>query len=106
MGSIDLGYKNRVRFTLSHPIKGSLVIAEPFGWTDDEKEYSRHKKYHGIFTKFSNSLEFIEDGADFINEVRDAYNINAEITLLKEGLESFREFLNMSSSDSNSEPKK
>ena len=84
MGSIDLGYKNRVRFTLSHKIKKSLIITEPIGWNDDDKEYTRNKKYHGIFTKFSNSLEFIEDGADFINEVRDSYNINAEITLLKE----------------------
>ena len=84
MGRIDLAYKNRVRFTLSYGTIGSLIITEPIGWDDEEKEYARNEKYHGVFTKFSNNLEFIEDGADFINNVRDSYDINAEIRLLKE----------------------
>lgn len=84
MGSVNIAYQNRVRYTLSHKEYGTIVITEPIGWNDDEKEYARNKKYHGIFTKFSNNLEFIEDGATFINDVRDFYGINAEIRLVKE----------------------
>lgn len=84
MKGINTTYRNRVRFTLSHESFGSTEITEPEGWDEDEKEYARNENYHGIFTKFSNSLVFVEDGADYINSVRDIYGINAEIFLLKE----------------------
>lgn len=84
MGVIDIAYKNRVRYTLSHKIKGSLIILEPIGWDEDEKEFAKNKQYDGIFTNFSNNLEFVENGADFINEVRNSFGVNAEINLLKE----------------------
>ncbi|WP_407277358.1 hypothetical protein R5O20_02675 [Tenacibaculum maritimum] len=84
MADINPAYKNRVRYTLSHVLHGSKVINEPEGWNSDDKEYSRHKKYRGVFTKFSNNLKFIEDGADYINQVKDNYGINAEIWLKRE----------------------
>ena len=84
MKGINPTYKDRVRYTLSHVHEGYRVITDPIGWDEDGKEISRHKTYRGVFTKFSNNLEFIEDGAEYINRVRDVYGINAEIRLLRE----------------------
>ncbi|CAL2092044.1 conserved hypothetical protein [Tenacibaculum sp. 190524A05c] len=84
MPNINPTYRDRVRYTLSHKSYGSREILEPKGWDEDEKEYARHKKYHGVITKFSNSLKFIEDGADYINIVLEQFGVNAEIRLVKE----------------------
>jgi len=84
MGTINQSYFNRVKYTLSHPESGSLVIDEPIGWNNDEKEFARNEEYHGIFTNFSNSLKFIESGADFILLVDELYGINAQLRLTKD----------------------
>jgi hypothetical protein len=84
MGTINQSYFNRVKYTLSHPESGSLIIDEPIGWNNDEKEFARNEEYHGIFTNFSNSLKFIESGADFILLVDELYGINAQLRLTKD----------------------
>ena len=68
---------------MSHSKYEPLVIVSPEGWDSDSEETSRHEKYHGIFTSFSNHLKFVDDGADFINNVRDIYGVNAEIRLTR-----------------------
>ncbi len=84
MGTINTSFNDRVRYTLKNKHYGSLVIIEPIGWEDDEKEYSRNMQYHGIVAKFSNSLKFIEDGGKYIQLVLDTYGINEEIKLIRE----------------------
>ena len=84
MGTVLTTYMDRVRFTLIHKIQGAKVIVEPEGWQDDEKEYARHETYHGIITKFSNALKFVDEAADYINMIFDIYGINAELRLVKE----------------------
>lgn len=84
MGNVNPAYYDRVRYTLQHIVQGNQEITEPIGWREDDKEYARNKSYHGIFAKFSNSLEFIDDGKDFINTVRSVHGVNAEIRLLKD----------------------
>lgn len=84
MSNINTAYNDRVRYTLRNKNFSSLIIAEPIGWNDDEKEYSRHEQYHGIIAKFSNSLKFIESGAEFIQLVFDIYGINEEIELIRD----------------------
>lgn len=80
----NLNYFDRVRYTLSNQNQGSLIIEEPIGWTSDEKELARHEQYHGIVSRFSNSLKFIGDGKDFIQLVYDIEGINAEIKMKRE----------------------
>lgn len=84
MSGINPTYRDRVRYTLRHKEYGSRIITEPEGWDTSDKEYARHKKYKGVITKFSNSLRFVEDGADYINYIRDTYDVNAEIWLKRE----------------------
>lgn len=84
MGIIAPTYDERVKYTLFHDEYGSLVITEPIGWREDEKEYARNQNYHGVFAKFSNSLKFVGDGADYIKTVYTIYGINAEIRLVRE----------------------
>lgn len=84
MGNISVGYNDRVRYTLYNKIQGSLIIEEPIGWHDDEKELARHEQYHGIVSKFSNSSKFIGNGKEFIQLVYDIEGINAEIKLKRE----------------------
>ena len=76
-------HDNRVEFTLSHEIKGSLKIKEPDGWDKDEKEIVRNELYHGVFAKFSNNLTFKGNGASYINDVRGTYGEDALIRLVK-----------------------
>lgn len=83
MGLINQTYTDRVKYELWHEDFGTIVINEPKGWKTDEKEIARNKKYHGIFTKFSNSLKFIGNGADRISLIRDIYGINADVRLAR-----------------------
>jgi hypothetical protein len=84
MGNINQAYFDRVRYTLYNKLQGSLIITEPIGWSSDEKELTRHEKYHGIISRFSNSSKFIGDGKEFIQMVYDVEGINAEIRMKRE----------------------
>lgn len=84
MGNVNQGYNDRVRYTLSNINFGDKVIVEPEGWNTDGKEIDRHKDYGGLFPQFSNSLKFVGDGKDYINNVRNIYGPNSEIRLTRE----------------------
>jgi hypothetical protein len=43
------------------------------------KEFARNTDYDGIVSKFSNSLKFIDNGADYINLAFELYDVMAEI---------------------------
>lgn len=78
---------DRVRYTFYHKSIGNVVIAEPIGFNDDDLEYSRHSDYHGVFTLFSNNLEFYGNSRTIIKNIYDVYGINAKLELKKEILE-------------------
>lgn len=82
MGTINNGFKDRVRYVLQHNLK-SLEIEEPIGWNEDDKELARNEDYHGIFANFSNSLKFLYDGAEFINNIKEVYGIQTNLRLEK-----------------------
>jgi hypothetical protein len=84
MGNINPIFNDRVRYTLKSQKTESLIVTEPIGWNDDEKEFSRHEQYHGIIAKFSNSLKFIDSGADYIQLILDVYGINEPVELIRE----------------------
>jgi hypothetical protein len=84
MSNINLSYNDRVRYTLKSKNLDPLIVTEPIGWAEDDKEYSRHEQYHGIIAKFSNSLKFIDSGADYIQLVLDLYGINEQVELIRE----------------------
>ncbi|EJL66313.1 hypothetical protein [Flavobacterium sp. CF136] len=83
MGNINPQYNDRVQYILKNKDLGDLITIEPVGWTDDDKEYSRHEQYHGIFPKFSNSLKFVKDASEYIQLILDLYGIMAEIELVR-----------------------
>jgi len=84
MSNINPTFNDRVRYELSSTkVSYTLVIDEPIGWQSDDKEFARNEEYHGIFTKFSNSLKFVGTGADYINTARDLYGINCDLRLTK-----------------------
>jgi len=84
MSNISPTYNDRVRYTLKSKTLDPLIVTEPLGWAADDKEYSRHEQYHGIIAKFSNSLKFIDTGADYIQLVLDLYGINEQVELVRE----------------------
>ena len=61
----------------------SIIITEPIGWNSDNKEFARNAEYDGIVAKFSNSLKFIDNGANFINLAFELYDVMAEIKMTK-----------------------
>lgn len=85
MGDIRTGYSDDVRFKLKAINVDTLILSnEPIGWKDDDLELDRHKKYHGIFTNFTNNLEFINEAKDYINSAYRIGGINTNLTLIKE----------------------
>lgn len=84
MSDFNLAYNDRTRYTLYNKSQGSLIISEPIGWKSDEKELARHEQYHGIISRFSNSLKFIGSAKDFIKLVDDIEGINAELQMKRE----------------------
>jgi len=84
MSNVNQSYFDRVRFILQNDNLGSLIIEEPIGWNNDEKELARHKDYHGIFPKFSNNLKFYGQAYDYLKTIYDVYGINAQVRLVKD----------------------
>lgn len=84
MSNINLSYNDRIRYTLYNKLQGSLVITEPIGYENDEKELARHEQYHGIISRFSNSSKFIGSGKEYIQLIYDIEGINAEIKMKRE----------------------
>lgn len=84
MGTINHGYIDRVKYVLACEQLGTeIIITEPIGWNSDQKEFSRVKEYDGIVAKFSNSLKFIGDGADYLELAYELYDIIAKIKMTK-----------------------
>ena len=85
MSNITTAYSNTVIFRLTATNVDSLVLlTEPIGWRDDDLELDRHKDYHGIFTNFTNNLEFINEAKAYIERAYDIGGINANLILTKE----------------------
>lgn len=77
-------YSDIVRYFLNNRSFGSILIDEPIGWDEDDKEFTRNIEYHGIFTTLSKALSFYGDSKTFIETVFYVEGINAEIYLVKE----------------------
>ena len=84
MSNVNQAYFDRVRYILQNDNLGSLIIEEPTGWNNDEKELSRHKDYHGVFPKFSNNLKFYGNAYEYLKTIYDVYGINAQVRLVKD----------------------
>jgi hypothetical protein len=84
MSEINQSFLDRVRYTLFHDVLGSILINEPTGWKEDEKEYTRNEDYDGIVAQFSNSLVFVDEAAEFVNLVKELYGIQTDIRLTKD----------------------
>lgn len=90
MNAIQPSYHNRVKYTLRNDVFGSQIISEPIGWNEDEKEFKRSVKVHGVFTQLSNVLKFYtgdennDGGFDYLEGVYQQQGINAEVLLIKE----------------------
>jgi len=84
MSEINQSFLDRVRYTLFHDVLGSILINEPTGWKEDEKEYTRNEDYDGIVAQFSNSLVFVDEAADFVNLIKELYGIQTDIRLTKD----------------------
>lgn len=74
---------DRKKYTLIHnglPIE----VEEPQNWNDDEKEFARHKDYHGISIQLSDSIEFVKTGKDYLQSIVETYGLNTDVQLLVE----------------------
>lgn len=74
----------RVRFYLQNNSYGTRQVKAPIGWEEDEKEYDRHPRYHGLFTTYSFSLGFIKGDKKWIERVYETEGINANIRIIRE----------------------
>ncbi len=84
MSDIVHGYSGYVLFVLKTDGVASLFMnQEPGKWREDQLELDRHKQYHGIFTKFTNTLEFFGDAKDYIENAYIRGGINVETRLTK-----------------------
>lgn len=107
MTYIRQSYSDLVRYTL-RGLVGNKEISAPLNWDEDEKEFKRSTKVHGVFINLSNNLEFYkgdennDGGYDYLKQTFDLYGINAEVLLVKEEkindkwTESYRGYLDFS----------
>lgn len=75
---------NRVRYTVYSDILDPIVIEEPSGWNDDEKELLRSEKWFGVTRSLSNNLEYYRTAFDYIKNNYDVRGIKGNIRLEKE----------------------
>ncbi|NQV77094.1 MAG: fibronectin type III domain-containing protein, partial [Lutibacter sp.] len=78
---------DRVRYWFYHESIGNVYIDEPIGFNDDSMEYTRHSDYHGVFTLFTNNLEFYGDSRQIIIDFFAIYGVNGRLKLGKDNLE-------------------
>jgi hypothetical protein len=84
MGNQKLEYSNYVLFVLQSEQTNTLEMdEEPDGWSEDDLEIIRNKKYHGIVTQFTNGLKFRGYEKDFINDSYALNGLNANLYLTK-----------------------
>ena len=76
--------QDNIRYSFYHISIGQVFIDEPIGFRDDDMEYSRNREYHGVFTLFSNNLEFYAESRAIIKTFYDTYGINGILNLKKE----------------------
>lgn len=84
MSRLQPTFSDRVRYILMHDETGTLIIPEPIGWKNDDNEFVRSKKMHGVMTQMTNNLKFTDSGRNFINTVRNTYGINADLRMVKD----------------------
>ena len=90
MGRIQNNYFDFVEYALRRGQDKEVIISEPVGWQDDQKEIVRDLKSHGKKVKFNSNLEFYdvevegkENSFKFLKSVYEIYGINAVVTLEK-----------------------
>lgn len=88
MGIILNEYHNFIEYSLYHVSTGELIIVDPIGWEDDNKEIIRDSKAHGKRVKINSNLEFPDvndenktNPYNFIIDIYNLYGINAEVIL-------------------------
>jgi len=86
MSDVRIGYSDYVRYVLhaDTSVTSYTMFKEPIGWSNDDLEITRHKKYHGIFTTFTNKLAFIGDAKSYIQTAYNVGGINTVLRLRKE----------------------
>ena len=75
---------NRVRYRIYGNTFGSITISEPRGFQDDEKELLRSKKYLGIMTSLTSSLQFYGRAFQVLKQEYDINGIKAVVRIERE----------------------
>ena len=84
MAGIRNDRDDNVLFVLQLENKSTYEMdQEPIGWDEGQIELIRNKKYHGVFTSFSDSLEFDGYAKDFILDAYKNSGLNTNMYLIK-----------------------
>lgn len=81
---INPTYNNRVRFKLLHDSYGQLIAKEPTNWRSVEPEVTRASSGDGIFPTLSEALIFTDNAADYLQLIREALGVKAQVLLIIE----------------------
>lgn len=77
-------YFDNIRHTLYCKHKEPLIITDPIGYETSDEEFTRTFKNVGIISNFSANLKFVNDGAEFIEDIIFNFGLNEVITLKRE----------------------
>lgn len=84
MGTINHNYTDRVKYELyCEQLGNTIKIDDPIGWDSDQKEFARNTDYDGIVAKFSNSLKFTGNGAEYLELAFELFDIIAKVKMTK-----------------------
>ena len=88
MGEVNTAFTQRKRYTFYYKDKQYRLKVDPIGWDSIDKgiEIARNEdaSYHGVYSKFSNTLRFSKDSKDFLKSVYAVDSIMGKVKLLEE----------------------
>lgn len=71
------------KFILLHKTLGRYVLKhDPIGWDSQKLTFKRSNTYHGITVEYSQELEFIKDGKDYLQTVYEAEGIEGVVEVI------------------------
>lgn len=70
----------KVKYELYSKEMGLLELKyDPIGWNEDQRTLERSAKSESFFTKFSNNISFIEDGAEYIRIYINTFGVKGNL---------------------------
>lgn len=74
---------DRIQYTLKHDVLGRRIVPEPLNFKTDYKRFTRTDT-HGFTNEFDSEYEFIDEAAEYLDQIINAFGANTRVYLIKD----------------------